>query len=203
MYVSADEVRLFSRLNYDDLGYEADSEFNAYIATLIPLAQGLVDQFCHVPKNFFEDNGCTETDGVYDYRETWIHLKYHPVLSVSKVEVNTAAYGSAASWTELTATDYIVAKDRALLKIVGDTKPAEMLQSIRVTYTAGYAKTPELIKFVVLNICSNIMHAMLQRKISPVMRVDDFTIRMIIPNAFSRDLQAALAPFVHQQVFVG
>jgi len=203
MYVESDEVRQFSRLGYDDLGYEADSEFDAYIATLIPLAQGLVDQFCNVPKNFFEDDGYTETAGLYDYRETWIHLKYHPVLSITKVEVNTAAYGSAANWVELASTAYIVAKDRGLLKIVGDSKPAEMLQSIRVTYTAGYTKTPELVKFVVLNICSNIIHAMLQRKISPVMRVDDFTIRMIIPNAFSRDLQIALAPLVHQQVFVG
>jgi len=203
MYAQSDEVRLFSRLGYEDLGYETESEFDAYIATLIPLAQGLVDQFCHVPKNFFEDTGYTETDGIYDYRETWIHLKYHPVLSITKVEVNTASYGNAAVWTELAATDYIVAKDRALLKIVGDTKPAEMLQSIRVTYVAGYSKTPELVKFVILNICSNIIHAMLQRKISPVMRVDDFTIRMIIPNAFSRDLQIALAPLVHHQVFVG
>jgi len=203
MYVESDEVRLFSRLGYEDLGYEADSEFDAYIATLIPLAQGLVDQFCNVPKGFFEDDGYTETDGVYDYRETWIHLKYHPVLSVSKVEVNTAAYASAASWTELATTEYIVAKDRGLLKIVGDTKPGEMLQSIRVTYTAGYSATPETIKYTVLNICSNIIHAMLQRKISPVMRVDDFTIRMIIPHAFSRDLQVMLAPFVHHQVLVG
>jgi hypothetical protein len=66
-----------------------------------------------------------------DYRETWIHLRYHPVVSIAKVKVNTAAYGSTASWTESAATDYIVAKDRGLLKIVGDLKPAEMLQSIR------------------------------------------------------------------------
>ena len=203
MYVTADEVRVFSRLGYEDLEYDTETEFETYIETLIPLASGLVDQFCKVPKSFFEDAGYEESSGLYDYRETWIHLSYHPVLNVSKVEVNTAAYGSAASWIELASTEYIVAKDRGLLKIVGATKPAEMLQSIRVTYTAGYATTPYIIKYAVLNICSNIMHAMLQRKISPVMRVDDFTIRMIIPNAFSRDLQEALAPYVHQQVFVG
>jgi hypothetical protein len=33
--------------------------------------------------------------------------------------------------------------------------------------------------------------------------VDDFTVRMIIPHAFTRELQEALAPYVHQQVFVG
>jgi hypothetical protein len=203
MYAENDEVRLFSRLGYGDLGYESESEFNAYIGTLIPLAEGLVDQFCNVPKGFFEDAGYEETSGLYDYRETWIHLRYHPVLSVGKVEVNTASYGSPANWVELSSTGYIVAKDRGLLKILSEHKPAEMLQSIRVTYTAGYAETPEIIKYVVLNICSNIMHAILQRKVSPVMRVDDFTIRMIIPNAFTRDLQEALSPYVHHQVFVG
>jgi hypothetical protein len=203
MYVASDEVRLFSRLGYEDLGYESESEFNAYIGTLIPLAEGLVDQFCSVPKGFFQAAGYEESSGLYDYRETWIHLRYHPVLSVSKVEVNTASYGSGANWIELASTEYIVANDRGLLKIVGAHKPAEMLQSIRVTYTAGYSETPEIIRYVVLNICSNIMHAMLQRKINPVMRVDDFTVRMIIPHAFTRELQAALAPYVHQQVFVG
>jgi hypothetical protein len=203
MYVASDEVRLFSRLGYEDLGYESESEFNAYIGTLIPLAEGVVDQFCHVPKGFFEASGYEETSGLYDYRETWIHLRYHPILSISKVEVNTASYGSPANWVQLSTTGYIAAKDRGLLKILSEHKPAEMLQSIRVTYTAGYAETPEIIKYVVLNVCSNIMHAMLQRKISPVIRVDDFTIRMIIPSAFTRDLQEALAPYVHQQVFVG
>lgn len=203
MYATSDEVRVFSRLGYEDLEYDTETELEIYIDTLIPLAGGLVDQFCNVPKDFFEDAGYEELSGLYDYRETWIHLKYHPVLDVSKVEVNTASYGSAASWTELAASDYIVAKDRGLLKIVGASKPAEILQSIRVTYTAGYATTPYIIKYAVLNICSNIMHAMLQRKISPVMQVNDFTIRMIIPKAFSRDLQQALAPYVHHQVFVG
>jgi hypothetical protein len=50
MCVASHELRLFNRLGYEDLGYETGSEFDAYIATLIPLAQGLVDQFCNVPK---------------------------------------------------------------------------------------------------------------------------------------------------------
>jgi len=120
MYVASDEVRLFSRLGYEDLGYETGNEFDAYIATLIPLAQGLVDQFCNVPEGFFEAAGYEESSGLYDYRETLIHLRYHPVLNVSKVEVNTTAYGSAANWVELTSTEYIFAKDRGLLKIAHD-----------------------------------------------------------------------------------
>jgi hypothetical protein len=39
---------------------------------------------------------------------------------VSKVEVNTTAYGSAANWVELTSAEYIVAKDWDLLKIAHD-----------------------------------------------------------------------------------
>ena len=204
MYVTADEARLFSRLAYADLGYETKSEFKAYLSELVPLGGGIVDQFCHVPKGFFEDSGLAIVNQLLDYRADWIHLRYHPALSVSKVEVNVSAYGTAASWSELAAaTEYVVALERGLIKIVGNTTPAELLQSVRVSYTAGYSSTPEAVRYVVLNIVSNIAHAMLQRRISPVVRVDDFTVRMIMPEAFTRDLQAVLAPYVHHQVFVG
>ena len=202
--MTADEARLFSRLGYEDLGYETESEFEAYLNELVPLTGGIVDQFCHVPKGFFEDSGLAVLNQLLDYRADWIHLKYHPVLSVSKVEVNVSAYGTAASWSELSvSTEYVVAKDRGLIKVVGDTIPAKLLQSVRVSYTAGYSSTPEAVRYVVLNIVSNIAHAMLQQRISPVVRVDDFVVRMIMPEAFTRDLQAVLATYVHQQVFVG
>lgn len=54
MCVTADEVRVFSRLSYTDLGYDTESEFEAYINELTPPAPGLLDQFCNVPKGFFQ-----------------------------------------------------------------------------------------------------------------------------------------------------
>ena len=168
------------------------------------MAEGIIEDFCQVPRSFFEDGGYTQTNGLYDYREDWIHLKYRPGISVTKIEVDVSAYGDAASWQELsTATGYIIALDRSLLMIVGDVKPSAMFQTVRVTYTVGYAVTPQMIGLIAMELAGNIMHEMLQRRLSPVIRVDYYTIRMIIPEAFTRDMQQRLGPYAHLQVLVG
>ena len=203
-YVTCDEVKAFSKLKREDLDYETEAEFESYIDTLIPLAEGMIDSFCHVPRGFFADSGMTFTNSLHDYRATWIHLKYKPVLSISKVEVDTSTYGDDPSWTELSEnTGYVCAKERGLLKIVGDTVPSEMLQTIRVAYTAGYSSCPQTIEFVALQLISNIMHEMHQRKLSPLVRTDDYQIRLVVPKAFTPELQQDLAPYVNRQVLVG
>lgn len=203
-YVTVDEIKSFSKLEKKDLDYETEGEFESYLETLIPLVEGLMEDFCHVPRGFWDDSGYTHTDALMDYREAWIHLKHKPVISVSKVEVDTSNYGDSPSWTELSEhTGYVLAKERGLLKIVGDTVPAVMLQTVRVSYVAGYATTPMTIEVTALQFISNIMHEMLQRKLNPLVRVDDFQIRLVIPKAFSRELQDNLRPYVQQQVLVG
>jgi hypothetical protein len=81
--------------------------------------------------------------------------------------------------------------------------PAIAEQSVRVSYTAGYAATPDPVEHVCLQLCSNVLHGILQRKISPVVRVDDLTLKVLMPEAFARELQVMLSPYVRKTVVCG
>ena len=199
--VAADEIKSFAKLTYEDLGYSSDSEFEAFLNDLVDHISGVIENHCRVPAGFFEAGGLSFTDQLYDYRNP-LDLRYKPVISVSSVKVNKAGYGQAPDWQTLGSTDYIVDYEAGLIWFVADY-PAVQLQSVKVSYTAGYAETPQIVKFVALQLASNILHIILQRKISPVIRVDDWTVRMIIPEAFTAELQAMLDPYVRRVVSVG
>jgi len=202
-YISAHDVKMFARVSYADLEFKSDSDFEAWIAdAIIPLAQGIIEKYCNVPVGFFEAGGISFTNQLLDYRYPWINLQYYPIVTLSKVEYNSQGYGITPTWVEVTEPDYIVKKDSGQLMLVSHV-PAIPEQSVRVTYKAGYWATPEAIKHVCIQLCSNFLHEILQRKISPVMRVDDWNLKLIVPNAFTRELQVILAPFMRKSVAVG
>ena len=51
---------------------------------------------------------------------------------------------------------------------------------------------PATVKFVTIQLCANILHAVLQRKINPLIQVNDFTIRLITPEVFTSELKEIL-----------
>jgi len=200
-YVEVEEVKSFCKLSWEDLGYNSDAEFEAFLNELVSLAESVVENYCRVPAGYFKAGGLSFQNQVYDYRYA-LFLRYRPVLSVEKVEINVAGYGQTPSWTQLNTEEYVVDLQAGVIYLVGRTPLCE-LQSIRVSYTAGYSETPGIIKYVVLQLCSNILHAILQRKISPVIRVDDWSVRMLIPDVFTPELQTMLTPYVRMVIEVG
>ena len=200
-YISASDVKSYSRITYSDLGYSSDTEFDTFLDDLITQIEAVIDEHCNVPSGFFKAGGLSFTEQ-YDYDESFIRLKHYPVLSVSSVYYNTAGYGQTESWSEVTSTYYILYSDEGLIKIINKV-PAIKEKSIKITYTAGYSAVPDAIKHVAVQLCSNFLHAILQRKISPVVRVDEFTIKMIIPEIFTEELKMLLEPHVRHKVFSG
>lgn len=201
-YCSHDDVKAYSKIVYTDLGYANDTAFNTFLDSLIVLAQGIIDNYCSVPSGFFAADGLSFTNQLYDYRYPWIDLRYYPVLSVSKVEYNDQGYGIAPNWVTLDSVDYIMNTDTGQLMLVNDV-PAIPEQSVRVTYTAGYSAVPSLVQHVCLQICSSMLHEILQRKLAPVVRADDVSLKVLVPEAFNRELQVMLAPYVRKSVAVG
>lgn len=53
---------------------------------------------------------------------------------------------------------------------------------------------PASVRFVTIQLCSNILHGILQRKISPIIQTSEFTIRLAIPEAFTEELRSLLNP---------
>jgi hypothetical protein len=201
-YCTNDNVKAYSKIAYSDLGYATDDLFKTFLDSLIILAEGVIDNYCSVPTEFFAPDGKAFTNKLHDYRYPWIDLRYYPVLSVSKVEYNDQGYGIAPNWVTLDSVDYIINLDTAQLMLVNKV-PATPEQSVRVSYTAGYSAVPSVIQHVCIQICSNMLHEILQRKLAPVVRVDDLTLKVLVPEAFTKELQVMLAHYVRKMVACG
>ena len=201
-YVTLQEVKDFSRLTYQDLGYETESQFDSFLNELIVNVEGLIEKLCKVPSGFFQANGISISDETHDWNDRFIILNYRPIISVSSVKLNIAGYAQSPDWQTIDSKYYIVYNNEGMIKIVGKT-PAIPEQSVKISYTAGYSETPEPIKYAVKQVCNRILHEILQRKISPIIRVDDWTVRMVESMAFTEEIKSLLAPYFQRLVAAG
>lgn len=202
MYCAKDEIKGHSKVAYTDLGYATDALYDTFLDTVIVLADGIIDNYCRVPAGFFEAAGLALSNELLDFCYPWLSLRFFPIVSVSKVEYNSSGYGQAAVWVTITEPDYMVKLPEGLIMLVNKT-PAVVENSVRVSYTAGYSAVPSAIKQVAIQLCCNAVHVILQRKISPVMRQDEFTLRLLSSDILTRELQTVLSPFVHRSTGTG
>ena len=196
-YCTKADIKGYSKIAYTDLGYATDGDFDTFLDSLILLVQAVIENYCHAPSGFFTTSGVTITDELQDYREGWLSLRYYPILSVTKVEYNSQGYGAAPSWTMLSYTDFIINTLTGQIILVNYV-PAIAEQSVRVSYVAGYVATPDLVEYVCIQVCSNVLHGILQRKLSPVVRADDVNIKVLVPEAFTTELRAMLNMFIRR-----
>jgi len=196
-YCTKADVKAYSKIAYTDLGYATDGDFDTFLDSLILLVQAIIENYCHAPSSFFTASGKTITNELQDYHEPWIDLRYYPILSVSKVEYNSQGYGVAPSWVELASVDYIINTSTGQVELVNYV-PAIAEQSVRVSYVAGYVATPDLVEYVCIQTCSNVLHGILQRKLSPVTRADDVNIKVLVPESFTTELRAMLNMFIRR-----
>lgn len=201
-YTSVGDVKALAKVSYEDLGYDSDAEYEAFLSDLITYAESVIDGHCNVPSGFFDAGGVSFSDQLYDFRYN-LQLRYYPVISVSAVKINTKGYGQTPSWKTLDSTDYIVDEYAGVIHFVSGDVPAVAEQSVKVSYTAGYSSTPSMIAYATAQLCANFIHIILQRKIAPVIRVDDWAVRVALPEAFTKELQLLLTPFVRRVVSVG
>ena len=196
------DVKAYSKIAYTDLGYASDSDFNTFLDSLIVLAQSMIENFCRVPTGFFAASGLAFTNEYHDFQYPWMSLLYYPVLSVSKVEYNDQGYGATANWVTVTEPDYIMNLSAGQLMLVNKV-PAILEQSIRVSYIAGFSSTPDDIKQVCIQLCCNILHGILQRKVSPQVQVNEMVVKLVSVEAFNEELKGMLRPHVRRLVVAG
>lgn len=201
-YCTKAVIKAYSKIAYTDLGYATDGAFDTFLDSLILLAQAIIENYCHVASSFFSASGITITNEVEEYREAWISLRYYPILSVTKVEYNSQGYGVAPSWEILSSVDYIINTLTGQVMLVNYV-PAIAEQSVRVSYVAGYAATPDLVEHVCIQLCSNLLHEILQRKLSPTVRADDVKMKVVVTDAFTDELKQMISTFVRRAATVG
>lgn len=214
-YCTSDDVKAFSKIAYTDLGYSSDADFVTFLDSLIAYAGSVIDEFTRVPESFYNSDGYVLTNELYDYKYPYtelrvypflrlppVTLRFFPVFSIQKVEYNTQGYGLAPNWVEVTSPGYIF--DYLSSQITLVTKLPAMAQlSLRISYTAGYTTTPNVIRYVCAQLCANVLQEILQRRISPITEASTMTFKVLLPAAFTPDLHQSLQCFVRRFVGVG
>jgi len=195
-YISASEIKQFSNITYQDLGFASDTEYDAFIDSIISQIEKTIDNYCRVPSGFFKAGGLGFTE-IHDWKEDGeIHTRYYPVLTLTKVELDYAGYNQAADWTEISSTYYYAKNEYGIIKIIGKT-PGHAENSVRITYTAGYSAVPDDVKLAVLNLANRVLKMLFQQQysISAVPGDIDVRINMAVEEAFTDEIRFMLAAY--------
>ena len=194
-YISASEVKQYSNITYQDLGFASDTDYDTWLGTLINQVERAIDNYCRVPSGFFKAGGLSFTE-IQDWKEDGeIHTRYYPIITLTKVELDYAGYNQTADWTEISSTYYYAKNEYGIIKIVGKT-PGHVVNSVRITYTAGYNAVPDDVKLAALIYASNILQNMLFRLSGETVDIGDIRIRNVeIKEAFSDEIKKLLMPY--------
>ena len=175
-YSNKSDVEFWAQTDSTKLSRGPD--YNESVQKAISTADGMIDEYCQVSKGFFSPGGIeiqqeylNGTDVAYLggitkffnwYYGGTSHLtfKYGPVLSVTKLEEETAA-GTWTTRTEGTGNDYIVVDDG--VRYVTNT-PAWKYKNVRATYTVGYTTTPSNVLQVSARLAAAILHRIIDSK---------------------------------------
>jgi len=194
-YISASEVKQYSNITYQDLGFTSDMVYDTFLAIVLSRVERAIDNYCRVPSSFFKAGGLSFTE-IQDWKEDGeIHTRYYPIITLTKVELDQAGYNQAADWTEISSTYYYAKNEYGIIKIVGKT-PGHVVNSVRITYTAGYNAVPDDVKLAALIYASNILQNMLFRLSGETVDIGDIRIRNVeIKEAFSDEIKKLLMPY--------
>jgi len=190
-YISASEVKQYSNVTYQDLGFSSESEYETFLDSLINQVERTIDNYCRVPSGFFKAGGLSFTE-IHDWNDGIIQTRYHPIIELVRVELDLAGINQPANWTEISSTYYYAKNEYGIIKIVGKS-PGHVENSVRITYTAGYSAVPEDIKTAALTLAKNMLKSMM---FSDEIRIGDLTIEPQIPQeVFTAEVKTILAQY--------
>ena len=190
-YISASEVKQYSNVTYQDLGFASETEYEAFLDDLINQVEAVIDDYCRVPHGFYRAGGLSFTE-IHDWNDGIIQTRYHPIIELVRVELDLAGINQPANWTEISSTYYYAKNEFGIIKIVGKS-PGHVENSVRVTYTAGYSAVPEDIKTAALILAKNMLLGMMT---SDEIRIGDLTIEPQTPHEiFTAEVKTLLAQY--------
>jgi len=170
-YCSADDVRWFSRILYDQLGFASDAAYGTFLSgTLIPKAKDLIDSY--VGHGFELTGGTFILDGsgkevLHINRRGLVnpvvtrsvarairppHLMPVPLINVTYVAIDGV---SRTPITDFKCYDAFIAYENNCFNCGR--------QNVEVRGTWGYAAYPWDVQNVAMGICTNVLRGMLKR----------------------------------------
>lgn len=189
-YASVQDAKDFSKLTYEEFGYADDNAFTELVNKALELGESVVDDLCNVPRGFFKAGGTSVTEYV-DWDTPYTFSTYKPIVTLTSVSYDTTGYGQAPSWTALVQdTDYIYYADGRFY--IFTKTPGKAEKSIKLVYTAGYSSVPPMIRTASIEVASQILHSMLQRRTSPTVEMGN----VAIPSPASLKISDTVANIV-------
>lgn len=205
-------VESWGQLTPGDIGGIGQA-YATLIATLIALADELIDHHCDVPSGFFNAGGVTVTQELHDSEgDGRVILNYAPVLSVTTLQYNDAALNATANWTTLLQgpganTNFLLYKREGRLYIYSNA-PASGEQKIQVTYKAGYSATPETVENLSARLVAAVIHRIIDSSNRKVIRTGDVSLtpkdmNVLVQKVFTQDLKDLLIHFKNVRMLKG
>ena len=200
-YISASEVKQYSNISYQDLGFASETEYETFLDDLISQVEAVIDDYCRVPRGFFKAGGLSFTE-IHDWDEDGeIHTHYYPIITLAKVELDQAGHNQSADWTEISSNYYYAKNEYGIIKIVGKS-PGHVENSVRITYTAGYSAVPDDVKLAALMLADNVLRMILQRTLGSSMSIGDFKSSLTeVKEAFSDEIKGLLSCYRRRFAF--
>lgn len=143
-------ANLVTLKEYKDYAQVSSTENDNRIKGIISYTSDLVKLYCN--RTFIDNYSGSAFTDIVEYWEggnTHYNTKEFPIDNVTKVEVS---YDFGTTYTELTlGVDYAVDRKRDSVYIPM-AKEYESVNAYKITYTGGYAATPDSLKLVVLDL---------------------------------------------------
>lgn len=207
-YCTAQMVKDVSKVTYSQLELASDTVFTTLIETLIGRAERLIDDHCQVPSTFFKAAGLAISNELHDSEgDGEVLTDYHPIVTMTKLEVNSAGLSQATNWTQLAegpgaSTHFIVDKGDGLIHFYNSV-PAKGRQRIRISYTAGYSAVPKSVEQVCVEVVARMLEGFVNRVKTKLGELGEFELRLAEADFLSLDLKKTLAPYVHIYILRG
>ena len=159
-YCTADDVKKYSQITYNQLGFTDDTTFQAYLTnTLIPRAQKLMDEYCG--RDFTEH--ASQTEYLDGNAKLIIYPAHSPIISVTSLSKNSDYFGKG-SWTVQSTDDYQIYDDY----IVDENGFDEGYKNWKLVYTYGYATVPTTVTEVCARAVANMLHFEIMNKLGTI-----------------------------------
>jgi len=167
-YCSPLTVKFLAQVEYTQLGFDADPDYEAFIdETLVPAAMEFIDNY--VGHNFQSNSGTIQLDGsgkevLHINRaglvDTGSGLAPPQLLPVPMLEITGISFDSVAKTpADFQVYDAFIAYE--------DNCFAAGRQNIEIVGTWGYASVPDDVRYAAAQICANLLTEMIRSRMLP------------------------------------
>jgi len=186
LYCTVAQILENTGFGYEEFGFSGDSELQTYIENVVTRASRFIDRQTQRP-NYFFNGGATiteildakpeESSGTYNDTDRRAKaeqlrceykLRHQPVISVTSIAYNSASIGSADNYVAITA--YRLDSETGRVQVNSASKPSTGILNLQFIYAAGYALTPDEIKWACEELVANALKKRLQDSLNSRVR---------------------------------